>query len=126
MGSEGSLMRADDEREYVEFVGGRVLALRRTAYRLCGDWHLAEDLVQGALIQLYRHWHRVVAGAPDAYVRKILVNLVLEDRRRWWSRRVQPMAEPTLSNPAVISPAVGVDGCVDVRAALAGLPPRQR
>jgi DNA-directed RNA polymerase specialized sigma24 family protein len=80
-------MRADVEREYVEFVQGQALALRRTAYRLCGDWHLAEDLVQSALILLYRHWARVAsATAPEAYVRKVLVNAVLDDRRHWWAR----------------------------------------
>src|SRR3954453_2375249 len=86
-------MRADDERAYVEFVEGRVLALRRTAYRLCGDWHLAEDLVQTALVLLYRHWPRVVAAsAPDAYVHKVVVNAVVDERRRWWSRRGAPGA----------------------------------
>jgi RNA polymerase sigma-70 factor (sigma-E family) len=118
-------MRADDEREYVEFVQGQVLALRRTAYRLCGDWHLAEDLVQSALVLLYRHWHRVTAAtAPTAYVRKILVNAVLEERRRWWSRRVRPRAEPPPDNASASS--LGIDGSLDLRAALAGLAPRQR
>jgi RNA polymerase sigma-70 factor (sigma-E family) len=118
-------MRADDEREYVEFVQGQVLALRRTAYRLCGDWHLAEDLVQSALVLLYRHWRRVrAATAPNAYVRKILVNAVLAERRRWWSRRVRPRAEPPPDSGVATS--VSIDGSLDLRAALAGLPPRQR
>src|SRR5689334_7339638 len=118
-------MRADDERAYVEFVQGRVLALRRTAYHLCGDWHLAEDLVQSALLLLYRHWPRVVAAsAPDAYVRKIVVNAVLEERRRWWSRRVRPVAEPPDRHGG--SPAAGVEGRLDLRTALASLPARQR
>ena len=118
-------MHADDEQAYVEFVRGRVLALRRTAYRLCGDWHLAEDLVQSALIQLYRHWARVAAASvPDMYVRKILVNVVLEDRRRWWSRRVRPVADPP--EPASTSLPGGVDGRLDLRVAFACLTPRQR
>jgi len=118
-------MRADDEREYAEFVRGQVLALRRTAYRLCGDWHLAEDLVQSALVLLYRHWPRVVSAvSPHAYVRKVLVNTVLEERRRWWSRRVRPSAEPPPDLGAACP--VGIDGRLDLRAALAGLAPRQR
>jgi hypothetical protein len=34
------------EEEYREFVGSRAASLHRTAYLLCGDWHLADDLVQ--------------------------------------------------------------------------------
>ena len=29
------------EEEYREFVGSRAASLHRTAYLLCGDWHLA-------------------------------------------------------------------------------------
>jgi RNA polymerase sigma-70 factor (sigma-E family) len=55
--------------------------LHRSAYLLCGDWHLAEDLVQEALAKVFVHWRRVQdADNPDAYVRRILVN---EARRRW-------------------------------------------
>jgi len=69
---EGAGLRADEEDAYVEYVRGRVLALRRTAYTLCGDWHEANDLVQAALIRLYRHWGRArAADAPDAYARRI-------------------------------------------------------
>ena len=118
-------MQPDIEREYVEFVRGQALALRRTAYRLCGDWHLAEDLVQSALILLYRHWARVTrAAAPEAYVRKVVVNAVLEDRRRWWTRRVRAVASPVEPDCAV--PAVDVEGRLDLQQALAILPARQR
>lgn len=36
--------------------------LRRTAYLLCGDWHLAEDLTQDTLARVYSVWHRVSAS----------------------------------------------------------------
>jgi hypothetical protein len=37
-------MRPEQEREYVEYVSGRLARLHRTAYLLCGDTHRAEDL----------------------------------------------------------------------------------
>jgi RNA polymerase sigma-70 factor (sigma-E family) len=115
-------MRAEQEREYVAYVGARLLELRRTAYRLCGDWHRAEDLVQTALILLYRHWRRAsAADSLDAYVRRILVNAYLDDRQRWWTRRVEPRAE----TGAAEDPEP-VEARVDLRAALAGLSPGQR
>ncbi|HCT76973.1 MAG TPA: SigE family RNA polymerase sigma factor [Micromonosporaceae bacterium] len=117
-------MRADDERDYVQYVEGRILPLRRTAYRLCGDWHYAHDLVQTALIQLYRHWQHVSAvGAMDAYVRKMLVNIFLEEQRRWWARKVRPLPAMPDQPTAGTDPA---DDHLDLKAALARLSRGQR
>jgi RNA polymerase sigma-70 factor (sigma-E family) len=63
------------------FARQRAAPLHRSAYLLCGDWHLAEDLVQETLAKAYAQWHRVQnADNSDAYVRRILVN---EARQRW-------------------------------------------
>ncbi|MET8453055.1 SigE family RNA polymerase sigma factor [Streptomyces sp. NPDC005209] len=57
--------------------------LRTTAFLLCGDWYLADDLVQDALGRLYSRWGKVVAGGgPRAYARRILCNLHTDHRRR--------------------------------------------
>lgn len=115
-------MRAEAESDYAEYVQGRVLTLRRTAYQLCGDWHQAHDLVQTALIQLYRHWERArAAQVMDAYVRRILVNVYLEDQRRWWSRKVSPFAELS-AHVSVPAPETRLD----LHDALARLPKGQR
>src|SRR5438094_380597 len=67
-----------------EFVRDRASPLHQSAYLLCGDWHIAHDLVQETLVKAYRHWPRVQqADNPDAYVRRILIN---EARRRWRRR----------------------------------------
>ncbi|GAA1607489.1 SigE family RNA polymerase sigma factor [Catellatospora bangladeshensis] len=116
-------MRADDERAFTEFAQGRVLELRRTAYRLCGDWDQAHDLTQTALVRLYRHWAKVArADSPDAYVRRILVNAFLDQRQTWWSRKVRPVPEP----PDTPAPADGLVDRLDLMAALARLAPGQR
>jgi RNA polymerase sigma-70 factor (sigma-E family) len=118
-------MRAEHEREYVEFVAARALMLRRTAYRLCGDWHRAEDLAQTALIRLYRHWSLARgANSIDAYARRALVNAYLDDQRRWWARRVTPVPEPDPPKAAPSGP--DPDHNLDLMAALARLAPRQR
>lgn len=63
------------DRRFQEFVAVRSLGLRRLAYLLCSDWHLAEDLVQSTLTRAYASWRRVERSDDvDAYVRKILVN----------------------------------------------------
>jgi RNA polymerase sigma-70 factor (sigma-E family) len=67
-----------------QFVTTRSSALLRTAYLLTGDHARAEDLLQSALIRAHRHWRRVCKqGEPEAYIRKIMVNLNAD----WWRRR---------------------------------------
>ena len=72
------------DEEFREFARSRAAPLHRSAYLLCGDWHLAHDLVQDTLVKAYRHWHRVQqADSSDAYIRRILLN---EARQRWRRR----------------------------------------
>jgi hypothetical protein len=69
------------EEEYREFAGSRGASLHRTAYLLCGDWHLASDLVQETFVQAFRHGRRVQrADNQNAYVKRILIN---EFKRHW-------------------------------------------
>jgi DNA-directed RNA polymerase specialized sigma24 family protein len=79
--------------------------------------------LQNALVLLYQHWRQAVAASSlDAYVRKMVVNVFLEDQRRWWARRVVPVAEPT-PRP---DPTVDTEGRLDQLAALARMAPGQR
>jgi RNA polymerase sigma-70 factor (sigma-E family) len=69
--------------EFDDYVAARGQSLLRFAYVLTGDEHSAEDLVQSALANAYRHWRKVSrAEHPDAYVRRIVVNTHLSWRRR--------------------------------------------
>lgn len=73
------------DEEFDWFVKAQAARLHRVAYLLCGDWHLADDLVQEALAKCFRHWRRVQRSAtPGAYVRRILVN---EANRHWKRNR---------------------------------------
>ena len=75
-----------EEQRFWEFVAGRRGRLVRTAYLLTGDHGLAEDFVQDALIRAYRNWHRIrKADQPEAYVRRIVVNLA----NSWWRRALR-------------------------------------
>jgi RNA polymerase sigma-70 factor (sigma-E family) len=79
-----------------EFESGLVArepALQRTAHLLTGDVHSAQDLVQTTLAKLYLRWDRVrVAGNPDAYARKVLLNEFRTAWRRPVRRRERVMA----------------------------------
>ena len=82
-----------DERAFDEFVVGSADRLLRTAYLMCGDRGHAEDLVQIALLRVARRWHSA-RGHPEAYARRVLVNLT-KDRWRNLSRR--PLEVPLYS-----------------------------
>ncbi|MGH2718172.1 MAG: SigE family RNA polymerase sigma factor [Actinomycetota bacterium] len=83
--------------EFRTFVESRAAALHRSAYLLCGDWHLAQGLVQEALAKAYRHWGRVVrADSSEAYVRRIVVN----EANRHWPRDRAPVVDDRRDRPA--------------------------
>ncbi|MEV0643734.1 SigE family RNA polymerase sigma factor [Phytomonospora sp. NPDC050363] len=107
-----------------EFVAARGAALSRTAFLLCGEHAGAQDLAQEALTKAARHWHRIKDGNPEGYVRKIMVNHHVS----WWRRRGRheyPVASPPPT--ATVEDTAGpVTDRLAVRAALAGLPPKQR
>ena len=113
--------RRDDE--YTEFVAARLQALRRIAHLLCDDWHHADDLVQVTITRLYVRWHQVrVMDHPEAYTRTILVREFLRQRQSGWARRVSLSGEV----PDWLGAGNDRDDALDVNAALAELPPRQR
>lgn len=73
--------RASDEAQFEEFVVARAHSLGRTAYLLAGDHHLAEDLLQQALLATARHWRSI--DNPEAYTRRALYHQHIS----WWRRR---------------------------------------
>ena len=105
-------------------VGRRPRLLQTATLLTAGDTHLAEDLVQAALTKLYVAWPAFQrAHNPDGYVRRVLVNALIDERRRVWRRREQPMAVL----PDVAGEVPGSGGTGDaVRNALRELPPRMR
>jgi DNA-directed RNA polymerase specialized sigma24 family protein len=59
---------------FAQFVVAREQALQRTAWLLTGDWALAEDLVQTALVRSWPRWERIRRrDDPEIYVRRIMV-----------------------------------------------------
>lgn len=126
------MARTRDE-EFTEFVASRSAWLRKIAYLLCGDWHRADDLVQESITKLYVGWARVRrVDNPDGYARRVLVNTFLaEQRTSWWRRTARGgiggAVEAADSAPAgTATVGLDLDTSLDLRRALAALPPRQR
>lgn len=74
---------AKDPHGFHEFAAACGAPLFRTAWLLCGDRHLAEDLVQTTLGKLYVSWWRVQrADNPAAYARAVLVRTYQSHARK--------------------------------------------
>ena len=107
---------------FEQFVRARHTSLLRFAHALTGDPHLAADLVQDALERTGLAWPRVVRkDAPDAYVRRAIVNgYTSHFRKRRRERLVDALPERPVT---AVDPPGTTDGIWRV---LATLPPRQR
>jgi RNA polymerase sigma-70 factor (sigma-E family) len=110
--------------EYDEVYAAMWPRLVRTAYAVCGDLGVAEDAVQTAFAKAFRSWRRISRlTAPEAYLRRMAVNEVLNDRRLARHRHEVSRAEPPERATARWAFDDGRDELWQV---LATLPPRQR
>ena len=113
---------AEADREYVEYVTARLPGLHRTAYLMCGDAHLADDVVQQTITALYVNWKRVSrADNIDAYVHRMLVHKLVDEKRLGWAK-VRLLSRPPEPPPPAVSPHDSLADRDSVLAALAGLP----
>ena len=111
--------------EYDEVYAALWPRLVRTAYAVSGDLGVAEDAVQTAFAKAYRSWRRISRmEAPVAYLRKMAVNEVLNDRRLARRRH-----EITSDEPPERAGAGSPDDALahdEMWRAISSLPPRQR
>src|SRR4051794_38381397 len=92
--------------------------LCRLAYVLTGSRGTAEDLTQETLLRALRHWDRVgTYDRPDAWARKILMNLATSRGRRLVS---EARALLRLRSERTHSPTVAPDH--DIAVAIRKLP----
>jgi RNA polymerase sigma-70 factor (sigma-E family) len=117
-------MNAEDRADFEAFVAARSHALFRTALTLTGHRQQAEDLLQTALVRTVRHWRRVRADNPEAYLRTIMYRQQLN----WWRQRGRrpetPLPEPPERGAA--DDTAAVDQRLLIDSALRRLAPRHR
>jgi RNA polymerase sigma-70 factor (sigma-E family) len=114
------------EDDFVAYYVAKGDMLRRTAFALCGDWHLAEDLTQTAFTNLYRVWNRIERhDVLDQYARRVLLRAFLDQRRRPW-RRETPVGSDSSDLDATIWEDRGADERMVLSTVLLRLPKRRR
>jgi RNA polymerase sigma-70 factor (sigma-E family) len=98
----------DDDAAFREFVLGSQTRLVNFAAFLVGDYGRAEDLVQDAYVKAYARWSSIHDRAPEAYVRRCLIN----GRTDWWRRRASK--ELVTDGRALVERPVHGDAAADV------------
>jgi RNA polymerase sigma-70 factor (sigma-E family) len=110
-----------NDQDFETFARASAERLRATAFMLCRDWHLAQDLTQTTLTKLYVSWRKVSqADNPSAYAQKVLFRAYLDHRRR------RSSTETATAEFAEIAEAASPDLRLTMLEALAQLPPRDR
>jgi RNA polymerase sigma-70 factor (sigma-E family) len=110
-----------DDAGFAGFVVREQTGLLRLATLLAGDTGHGEDLMQTALLKVYRRWQRVSRmGHPAAYARRVLVTTHTS-----WRRRLSTTEQVVETLPDRAHPG-GPEVDHDLRTALQALPPRMR
>ena len=117
-------MKPEYEADYREFVAVHLHKLGRFAYLLCHDWHRAEDAVQQALLKAYLRWHKTDIQSPEAYVRRIIAHVLIDEGKRQWFKRER--SSDTVPDIVVPDPTSGKAERLTILDALTRLPKRQR
>jgi RNA polymerase sigma-70 factor (ECF subfamily) len=121
-------------REMIARHGG---VLHRVAYRMTGDAHDAEDIVQEACLRLWNQAPTIAARHPvgsqaagtlrlGGWLQRVVVNLAIDRLRR--TRRLSPGEVPDNADDAPLADALIEAGERDAqaRALVLALPERQR
>ncbi|GID48196.1 RNA polymerase sigma24 factor [Actinoplanes capillaceus] len=107
--------------DFAGFAHASTARLHSSAFQLCRDWHLAQDLTQTTLTKLFLGWDRAVdSDNLIAYAQRVLLRVYLDHRRRRSSTEAVPgeLREPAYS----MSPELRLT----MLGALARLPARDR
>lgn len=101
--------------------------LRAVARTVCADPHLADDVLQDALIEVYSRWDRISGGSsPFGYAARVIVTKAADRRRSSWAKRVTLVDDArTIHAPGTDDTATIADRLTVMRA-LASLSVHQR
>lgn len=130
-------LAARDPAALREMIARHGPALHRVAYRMTGDAHEAEDIVQEALLRLWDNAPAIAAKHPagsqaaarlrlGGWLQRVATNLAIDRLRR--ARRLSGGEVPDEEDDAPLADAVLEAGERDnlARALVLGLPERQR
>ena len=130
-------LAARDPAALREVIALHAGALHRVAYRMTGDTHEAEDIVQEACLRLWDHAAGIAARHPlgsqaagalrlGGWLQRVVTNLAIDRLRR--ARRISGGDVPDNADDAPLADAMieADEQTASARALIAALPERQR
>lgn len=130
-------LAARDAAPLREAIGRHAASLNRIAYRMVGDAHEAEDIVQEACLRLWDHAPRLAARHPagtpaggalrlSGWLARVVTNLAIDRLRA--GRRISGEEVPERADEAPLADAVIAESqeAAATRALVMALPDRQR
>ena len=112
---------------YERFCLQELEGLTRFAAALTGNRQAAHDLLADSLIHVQVHWEQVeAADSPLAYVRRIVMNQFLSDKRSWAVRHVGLTRSGIVVQDVVNDRTAVVDDRDELERLLGELPKQQR
>jgi len=120
-GSRGIEVDEGDQERFCAAAWPRLVA---AVSHHCGDVHVAEELVQEALVRACRKWPYVSSlASPEGWTYRVAVNL---STSAWRSRRAEQRARQRHGPPRAHDQPAPVEDQLLVRDALRRLTPKQR
>lgn len=112
---------------FQEFLDADLDRLRRYARLLTGNRDAAHDVLADVLIKAQLRWHRIGRMEhPGAYVRSMVTNAHVSEKRRWSSRFISATTTGELPEGIGTAPQHAVDDRAQLDQLLSALPQQQR
>ena len=87
-------MSKSSQIEFSNWLRERQTMLIRAARSICFDVQFADDVLQEALMDIYKHWEKIKAHENlDAYAIRVLVSKHTDMRRKWLRKRSEQEVE---------------------------------
>ena len=113
--------------EFDSFVRQEIPQLYRYARLLTGSSDTAHDVVAEVLLRAQGQWQRIGSiEYPLAYVRAMITNQFLQERRKWSFRMIAPTRWGVLPEVGAPDASAVIDDRAQIETLLRGLPARQR
>ena len=113
--------------QFEHFLDSELAGLAKYARAVSGDRDQAHDLLAESLIKAQKAWPKIsAADSQVAYVRRIITNTLISQRRSWVARHVFTTRSGDLPDRPLVGSTSSVETRDELDQLLRTLPPRQR
>lgn len=133
LGSTPAVVRANGGAEalachtdFADFIEMNLKEFSRYAHALAANQDDAQDILSESLIKAFMAWPRISAmDHPIGYIRKIIVNTVISDGRKWYNQNIAPYLTDQVPDTPTIDHYWRVHQLDELNHLLTVLPKRQ-